>query len=423
MFTFPSMFTVKQTMPSAHKLENVEEAVEKEVSEVLKNYPLQPGANIAVTAGSRGILNIDLITKAVCQRLKAAGYNTFILPSMGSHGGAKAEGQVAILHDLGITEQTMGVPIKSTMDVVSIGETPKGIPVFVNKYAAEADAIVLINRVKPHTEFKSSFGSGLQKMSVIGLGSHKGAVIAHQYALKVTYEKALREISSVVLNKLPIIFGLAVLENSYDQTVKVKSVATKDIPHEEQLLFAEASSMMPKLPFTQLDMLIVDEIGKNISGSGMDTNVIGRLMVAGEPELTDINIIRIVALDLTPETHGNAVGMGMADFVSERLVKQIDREATYINCLTACSPEKGKIPIYFSSDDVLLQQAFLSIGLEDPRTARVVHIKNTLELEYFRASEALYEEIAGNPFLKVVSNPEPMKFTDTGNLCRVVQEA
>lgn len=422
MSNFPRMYCVKQHLPYAEKIENVEDAVKKEVEPFLKSNRLPRGASLAVTAGSRGINNIALILKTICSCLTEYECKPFIIPAMGSHGGANAAGQLDILESLGITEQSMGVKIKSSMEVVQIGKTRSGYPVFVDKYAAESDGIVLINRIKPHTEFEGSFESGLQKMSVIGLGNHKGAVVAHAYALRSSYEQSLQEISSVVLDKLPIFLGVALLENSYEKTAMVKAISPPDIPAEDQQLLVEASRMMPRLPFETIDLLIVEKIGKNISGTGMDTNVIGRLMVYGAPEPTHIDIGRIAVLDLTPEAHGNAIGIGLADFTTERCVNKIDRQATYVNALTACTPEKGRIPVYYADDREVLQQALASIGVLDVAKARIVQIKNTLEMEYLKISEAIYSDIKNNPQFEVLTGPEPIKFSEEGELSLIEYE-
>jgi hypothetical protein len=256
--------------------------------------------------------------------MKAIGLSPFIFPAMGSHGGATAEGQLEVLATYGITEERLGVPIRATMDVVELGRTPRGMPVLVDKIAAAADWVAVINRIKPHTEFSGDIESGLIKMMAIGFGNHRGALNTHQYAVKHGYRVAIPEIGAAILQRLPLLFGLGIVENAYDQTAKVVAVPPDRVMAEEKRLLQEARLLMARLPVDALHLLIVDEMGKDISGSGMDTNVIGRVMVIGEPEPETPKISRIYVRDLSAKTYGNAIGIGLADFCSQRLADKID---------------------------------------------------------------------------------------------------
>ena len=353
---------------------------------------VKPGDRIAITAGSRHISNLVDITKAVVDYLKSKGADPFLVAAMGSHGGATDQGQMKVLTDFGFNEQRLGVPIRSSMDTVLLGEVA-GIPVFFDKKAHEADGIVVINRVKPHQFFKKEIQSGLNKMMAIGLGKQKGADAIHGCGRT----DILGDIGDFICTRMPILFGVAILENAYDETRNV-AVLTPDKFKETDALWAQkARKLMPKIPIRELDLIIVEEMGKDISGSGMDTNVIGftrRLNPSGQVA------VPLAVLDLTDKSDGNAIGMGLADFVTRRLVRKVDRKKTYTNVIATGVYSAGRIPITLDSEQEIIA-AILS-KLENPEAARIIRIKNTFSIDTFAATEMLLEDIGKNKALSVV---------------------
>lgn len=297
--------------------------VSREVGRMLAARAIRPGSRIAIAVGSRGINHIPEIVAQVVAEVRKAGGEPFIIPAMGSHGGGTAEGQAEVLKNLGVTAERVGAPIISSLDVVQIGETEEGLPVYLDKNAAGADGIILVNRVKAHTDFHGPTESGLIKMLCIGLGKHKQATLVHYYGVYGLLE-LIPKMARVVLAKASIICGVAVVEDAYDEPARVIALAPPEIEAREKELLLESKALMPSLPFDALDVLVVDRLGKNISGTGMDTNIIGRLMIRGEKEPDSPRINKIVLLDLTEETHGNALGVGLADFTTRRLVEKID---------------------------------------------------------------------------------------------------
>jgi hypothetical protein len=368
---------------------------------------------VAITAGSRGIANIDRITQAVVGELKALGLQPFIVPTMGSHGEATAEGQLKVLEHYGITEATMGCPITSSMEVVQIGEV-KGIPVFCDKNAWGADHIAVVARIKTHTDFDAEIESGLFKMMAIGLGKQRGAEHYHRAGHHYSYAEVFPLVGKTVLETGNILFGLGIVENGYDETAKVRAMLPKDFEEGEKALLREAKVWMARLPFDALDLLIVDEMGKNISGAGMDTNVVGRPFV--QKVLDRPKVRRLFVRDLTPESGGNAVGVGMADMTTRRLVNKINYKALYMNAITSGVPEGAKVPMAFETDREAIQVALKMIGLTPPEQARIVRIKNTLQLTEMDVSEALLSEIRAHERLSVVAEPAVLVFDDKGNL-------
>jgi Lactate racemase N-terminal domain len=413
--SFPKMIRVRQQLV-APTLPDVRAAVRAELQKLNLAAQVKAGQRIAIPAGSRGITNIVTILETVVQEMQALGLAPFIFPAMGSHGGATAEGQREVLATYGITEARLGVPIHATMEVVELGRTPRGMPMLVDKVATEADWVAVINRIKPHTEFSGDIESGLMKMMAIGFGNHRGALNTHQYAVKHSYRVAIPEIGTAILHRLPVLFGLGILENAYDQTANVVALPPEQFVVEEKRLLQEARALMARLPVEFLHLLIVDEMGKDISGSGMDTNVIGRVMVIGEPEPTTPNILRIYVRDLSEKTYGNAIGIGLADFCSQRLVAKIDPLPTQINCVTAMTPEKARIPIALKTDQEAIATALTTVGPIDPWEARVIRIKNTLEMEELQVSEALMDELKGRSDIMPIDGLEELRFDAEGNL-------
>jgi hypothetical protein len=368
-----------------------------------------------VGAGSRGIANIDAIVGATVRYLQDLGARPFVFPAMGSHGGGTAEGQLSVLAHYGITEATMGCPVRATMDVVQVGEA-LDLPVWLDRYAAEADWIGLVNRIKPHTDFKGSIESGLFKMMAIGLGKHKGAIQYHRANIRHGYETVITAVGREVLGRARIGFGLGILENGYDETAQLEAFVADDLEAGERRLLKDAREWMARLPFSPLDILVVEEIGKNISGAGMDTNVIGRPSNPHEPFPADPRILWIVALDLTEESYGNATGIGNADFATRRLVDKIDMKPTLINCITACTPNGAKVPATYDTDREAIETALSCIGLTPPEEARVIRIKNTLRLGEIEVSEALMAEVTQRRDLSPLSSPRMLAFDAAGTL-------
>jgi hypothetical protein len=411
----PKMVEVRQTFP-APRVEDVPAKVLAEMARLSIGSKVKPGMSVALTAGSRGVTNIALILKTAVAELRRLGVEPFVVPTMGSHGGAFAEGQVEILHTLNVTEEYVGAPIRASMDVVQVGVTTANMPVFIDKHAAGADAILVINRVKPHTDFKGEIESGLHKMLTIGLGKHQGALTAHRQALHYSFRTVLPEVGEVVLAKCNILGGIATIENVYDETADIIGVEPQDFVRVEKQLQVRAKELIARLPFDQIDVLIVDYLGKNISGTGMDTNVIGRVRFPNEPDLETPRINRIFVRDLTTQAHGNAIGVGLADFTTWRLVKKIDYEATYINTLTGQGPERGMLPLICDHDRQALECAMFTCGAFTPDTTRVVHIQDTLHIEKMYVSECMAAEARANSGLFVGSDPVPFEFDAEQNL-------
>ncbi len=416
MDPLPRIFKIHQKIATPRLAD-----VPKEMNALLDRFGLpgkiKPGERIALTAGSRGIRDKAKILKVIATRLKALGAKPFLVPCMGSHGGATAEGQVEMLKHLGITEEFIGAPIVSSMEVKEIGRTKFGTPVLIDaNICAQADKIIVVNRIKPHTDFDFEIESGLNKMMVIGMGKHKGALMAHRLTIKHGFSTMLPEVQPIILKALPFFFGVGIIENQYDQTASLHLLEPQNFWEGEKPLLKKAKEIMPRLPFKQMDILVVDEIGKNISGAGMDPNVTGRLYFIGSPPLKEPKITRIFVRDLTPETEGNAIGIGFAEYTTTRLVKKIDPVPTAINSITGMGPECGRIPIAFDQDREALQAAFDNSGVLDAKDLRLVWIKNTLEMEYLWASEPMFNEAKANPLLEVISGLQDIPFDAAGNM-------
>ena len=396
------------------------ENIGKRVDELLDQFELskkvKKGERIGLTAGSRGIKDNLKVLKAIVSHLKDLGAAPFLVPCMGSHGGATAEGQLEMLESLGITEKSIGAPILSSTEVQEIGQTKFGTPVLVDKNLFGADKIIVVNRIKPHTDFEGEIESGLVKMMVIGMAKPKGALMVHRMTIKHGFPAILAEVAPILLKRLPIFFGIGIIENPYDETAFIELVRPEELIEREKSLLRKAKELVPFLPFREIDVLIVDEMGKNISGVGMDTNVIGRNLFIGGTKSNKPKITRIFVRDLTEVSHGNATGIGMADYTTKRLVDKIDYPATCINSTTGMSPENGRVPIFFETDCETLSIAHLNSGVFDPQDLRVLWIKNTLELEYLYASVAFLDEARSNPRMEILSEPFDFLFNSEGNL-------
>ena len=416
MDPLPRVFKIHQKIASPRLAD-----VEKEMNAQLDRFGLagkvKPGERIALTAGSRGIRDKAKVLKVIASRLKGLGAKPFVVPCMGSHGGATAEGQVKMLQHLGITEEYVGAPIVSSMEVKEVGRTSFGTPVLVDKNICEqADKVVVVNRIKPHTDFDHEVESGISKMIIIGMGKHKGALMAHRLTIKHGFATMFKEVLPVIRRALPFFFGVGIIENQYDQTASLHLLDPQNFYEGEKALLKKSKEIMPRLPFKQMDVLVVDEIGKNISGAGMDPNVTGRLFFIGSPPLKEPKITRIFVRDLTSETEGNAIGIGFAEYTTKRLVKKIDPVPTMINSITGMGPECGRIPISFEEDREALQAAYDNSGVIDPKDLRLVWIKNTLELEYLWASEPMLKEAKANSNIEMVAEPQAIPFDKNGNM-------
>jgi len=395
---------------------DVPSAVQTEWEKLLVKDRVQPGERVAIAVGSRGITAIQEVIRVLGGILRGLGAAPFVVPAMGSHGGATADGQAEVLRGLGITEASIGMPICSSMEVERIGSIAEGYPLYFDRHAWQADHIVVVNRIKPHTDFAGKVESGLMKMMVIGLGNHQGAQIAHAAFSGLGFERALQAAASAIMHSGKIICGLAILENHVHQTAHIEALASEQIFTREPELLNLARQWMPGLPVKQIDLLVVDEIGKEISGTGMDTNVVGRKHLIHGIFAPDAPLIqRIYVRDLTMRSYGNATGIGLADYTHKRLVDKTVLQSTYQNCSAANNPRAAAIPMYFSSDREALAVALQSTGVVDPARARVVWIKNTLDLDTLWISTALRREVEGCADAHVQGGEYRLQFDDAGN--------
>ncbi|MCG6878981.1 MAG: nickel-dependent lactate racemase [Deltaproteobacteria bacterium] len=412
---FPTMVKIKQNFV-LNKIADIPGEIRSALSRIELQKIILPGQRVAITAGSRGIHKIDVILKALVDELKSIHAEPFIVPAMGSHGGATAEGQRKVLESYGITEATMGVPIQSSMEVVQIGEVLDGIPVFIDKNALSADHIVVVNRVKPHTDFKGDIESGLMKMIAIGLGKQHAADGYHNLFMKLGHYKLITAVAREAIRKCPIAFGLALVENQKDETHIIEGIPAHDIEAREKELLVKSKELLPRIPFDDIDLLIVDEMGKDFSGTGMDQNVIARTVITYHMVTDRPKITRIFVRDLSRHSGGNAIGIGNADFTTTRLVEKIDRSSSYMNAITSSGPEGIRIPPHYGSDREAVEAALNTIPDSNSERVRIAHIKNTLHLDEMLISEALLAEAEGNSAVSVVAGPGSMGFDDDGNI-------
>jgi hypothetical protein len=390
MTALPAMHAIHRRLPGT-RIPDVEEATHQALARLELN-PRIRGRRIALTAGSRGIAQIAVVLRAAVDHLRRCGADPLIVAAMGSHGRGTSEGQRRLLAHLGITQETVGAPISTRMETVVIGHTPDGLAVFCDRVAAGCDGILVVNRIKLHTIFFEPFGSGLMKMLGVGLGKVEGATQIHRQGL-TALPGAIRAMAQVYLDRGMVVGGLAVVENARDEPAIVEALFPHELVEREMALFARAREMMPRLPVDEMDVLVVDQVGKNFSGTGMDPNIIGRMRVLGLPEPASPRIGRIVALRLSPASEGNANGIGLADLTTQRLVDAIDREVTNLNAITSTFLQRTFIPITLPSDRDAIVTAFKTLGIDEPRKARVVRIANTLHLERLLVSQAVAEEM------------------------------
>jgi hypothetical protein len=370
------------------------------------------GGEVAIGVGSRGIANLPELVRGVVERVRDRGYEPFVFPAMGSHGGATAEGQREVLASLGVTASAIGCEIRSSMEVVRVGETAdRGVPVVTDAHAAGADAILPVNRVKPHTDYDGTVESGLSKMLVIGMGKQRGAKIAHEWAVDWSFREMIPEITAGLLDSLPVVGGVAVVEDQHDDTAIVEGIPPAGFLEREAELLETAYRIMPTLPFDELDVLVVDALGKDVSGQGMDTNVIGRRPFAiNEPEPDSPEIKRIYARSLTETTHGNAMGVGSADVVHAEVAAELDASTTLINAITASTIRGVRLPPVVATDRAGLVAALSTVGVVDADDARVLRVTDTMHLGRVYASGALVEAARDRDDLAVVREPEPIAF-------------
>ncbi|MBT8364085.1 MAG: DUF2088 domain-containing protein [Deltaproteobacteria bacterium] len=412
---YPKMIRIKQHF-NTKPVEDIRATVRSELNRIKPQNIIGQGATVAITAGSRGITNLAVVLGEIVRELKKIGAKPFIIPAMGSHGGATAQGQKKILEHYGVTKQAMGVPIKSSMLVVQVGSTPHGIPVYLDRYASQADHIVVVNRVKPHTDFKGKIESGLMKIMAIGLGKQKGADLYHNAIVRRGHYPVLTSVAKVILKQCPIAFGLALVENQRDETEIIRAIPAGEIEKTEPQLLRKAKRLLPQIPLNPIDLLIVDWMGKEISGTGMDQNVIGRTVISYHRPDTKIDIMRIFVRNLTAESEGNATAIGNADFTTQRLVDRIDPQATYMNAVTSSCPEAVRIPPYFKTDREVIKTALGTIGLVEPQNARIVHIRDTLHLQEMYISQAMQKEAEKLKDISIIGKQRPLKFGQDGNL-------
>ncbi|NVL89625.1 MAG: DUF2088 domain-containing protein [Desulfobacterales bacterium] len=411
---FPEMALVRQRL-HAEKLEDIPAATNKAIQGLHLASATKPGDSIAVAVGSRGISHIPLIISECVKSLKDLGLKPFIVPAMGSHGGNTPKGELSVLAGLGINESFAGVPILAAEDVARVGTLEIGIPILMDRRAAEADHLVVINRIKPHTKFHGTIESGLTKMLTVGLGKGEGAALYHRAAVQHTFS-ILQDAARRIMESRSVLFGLAILEDGHKNVSRISAVRPENWFEAERALLEEARFMMPKIPFDLIDILIVDEIGKEISGIGMDSNVTGRHRDIIGDFRTAPHVKRIFVRDLSPESNGNGNGIGLADVTTRRLADALDLEKTYANALTAISPEKAAIPMYFDTDRECIKACLNTIGMVKPETARIIHIKNTATIETLSVSRALEDNVVSSPDLQILRPWEPMAFDDSGNL-------
>lgn len=411
--TFPRMAMVHQDIHQK-RLDDIDATLSRRIHALNLSHRVKAGSTVAVTVGSRGIANLDQILACLCRELNILGARPFLFPAMGSHGGATADGQLGVLEKLNITEKTINVPIRATMDTVSIGATRHHLPVHVNTLAQHADHIVVVNRIKAHTKFKGQIESGLFKMMAVGMASHCGAQAIHKFATKHPFSALIVEAGRIVLQKSPILFGLGIVENGRGETHSLHCIPVADMEKEEARLLRLSKRLALRIPFREVDLLIVDRIGKDVSGTGMDTNVTGRNRDILGSFHTSLKTKRILILDLTPGTQGNALGLGYADFTTQRVINKMDRGVTYANAKAGLSPEKAAIPMYFKTDKEAVGAALHSLGLWTPKTVRTVRIQDTKNIQTFWASEALIQNLPSN--MSILKPLERMVFNQNDNL-------
>ncbi len=416
MQSLPNFFRVRQTFDRP-VVTDLQAAVSNGLRASRLAERVKPGQTVAITAGSRGIANIATITRHCVDYVKSLSAVPFIVPAMGSHGGATAEGQLGVLERYGITPQSMGCEIRSSMEVIEVCQASEGFTVYFDRHASTADHVLVVNRIKSHTRFCGPVESGLMKMMLIGLGKQHGAEVYHRVIMNYSFDQIVRSVARLTIDRCRIAGGLAILENGYEETADIVGMSPAEIETVEPTLLKRVQSWSPKLPAEKLEVLIVDRIGKEISGSGMDTNVIGRKFndhTAIGDERPDIHTIYVRGL--TQQTHGNATGVGMAEFCHSRVVEAMDIRATRMNCITAGHVTAAMIPIHYPSDRESLQTAFGLAGMYNADNVPAMWIPDTLHLEELECSQGLWEQVTRLPHIEVLREPAPLQFDADGNL-------
>jgi hypothetical protein len=411
--SFPKMARFRQRF-DAEALDDVVGTVNEQLHACDLAERIQQGQRIAITGGSRGIANISAITRTVVDAVRAAGGEPFVIPAMGSHGGATADGQKEVLDSYGLGEADMGCPVEATMEVVELGQLEDDTPIYVNRLALEADGIIVVNRVKPHTSFRGSHESGVVKMLTIGLGCHRGASMAHAQGAQ-GLARLVPALGEALLGKLNVVAGIALVENAYDKTASVTALRPEQFLSGEPPLLAQARINMPRILARNIDLLIVDEMGKNISGTGMDTNVLGRMMLPGVKEPDEPGVSRIFVRRLSDKTHGNANGVGLADVITRQLFDEIDFDATYANAFTSTFLNRAYIPIIKADDREAIASMFEVLRIDDGSNARVARIVNTLDVGEIHLSEPL-ARTSDHPDLQRIGEFGQMYFDESGTL-------
>ncbi|MCA1666593.1 MAG: DUF362 domain-containing protein [Thermomicrobia bacterium] len=407
--TLPPLARIRQKL-SPHHLDDVPGAIRAGIAALGDIPRIKPGAKIAVTGGSRGIADIVPILRTVVEELQARGAQPFLIPAMGSHGGATVDGQIEMMAGYGMTEEALGCPVRATMEVVALGTTADGITVYYDRMANEADGVIVVNRVKAHTAFRGAVESGVAKMIAVGMGKRHGAEQMHSVGLGTHITDA----AAITIERANIVAGIHIVENAYEQVHTIRVTRPDEIIATDAELLTFANTLLPRVPFNQLDVLIVDTMGKNISGTGMDPNIIGMWRRFGGPKVPDFT--RIVVLSLTPETHGNAMGIGFADFTTRRVFEQIDHHALMMNAITAEAIAAAKIPIIRANDEDAIAWAIRSALRGVERQARVARIHSTLHLDTLAVSPALLDEVRANDHLELVGELEPLRADESGHL-------
>lgn len=410
----PRMVRVRQKLDE-ERIGSIAATVKAELSRPEIAATVKPGASIAITCGSRGIANIAEITREIVGNLKNLGAKPFIIPAMGSHGGGNAEGQQQLLASLGVTEETVGAPVRSSMEVVQIGTLEDGRPVAIDRFASEADGIIVVGRVKPHTAYRGPYESGLFKMLAIGLGKHKGAEACHDQGFSRMAEN-VPAFARAMLKNADVLFGIAVIENAHDETCKIVALEKDRIEADEPALLDEARARMAQIYIPKIDVMIVDEIGKNHSGDGMDPNVTGSYSTryaSGDPQVE-----HYVVLDISDPSHGNAVGLGRADYTTKRVFDKADFDSTYPNALTAKVALVAKVPMVLATDKLAIQAAIKTCSEIGPEGVRVVRIRNSAHVDEIFVSDNLIPEVKSHPDMEILDPPAEMTFDNEDNLVR-----
>ena len=412
----PDFFRVRQRFEGP-RVEDVPAAVRETLDSLDLGAQVRRGETVAITAGSRGIANLTLVLTEIVRHLRSLGAEPFIVPAMASHGGGTAEGQLRILSSYGITEEGCGCPIRSSMEVVRVCDSKLGFPVFFDRNAFEADHVIVCNRVKPHTLFSGPIESGLLKMLMIGLGKRDGAALYHRAILEHGYSAVLENAGSELLARCGVLAGVALIERGDDQTARVEALPPERFFSDEPRLLEMARRWMPHLPFSDVDLLLIDEIGKNVSGSGLDTNLVGRKSSLHRAAAEEPIRVRFIAVrSLTPETLGNAVGIGAAEFCRSRALREMDSAVTRLNALTAGDLTAAMLPLDYETDAEIMEAALPMIGLRAPAEARILWIRNTMQLAEVECSSVLLEEAGRRPDLEVASELRPLPLDPDGNL-------